>query len=98
MNVSVVHGILPPSAVGQMRARGKDLKGKELPFFAAGISSVIHPRNPHIPTVHFNYRYFEVTQENGEKMVNELLTTLLNLIEYLHLHFILSGGSEGELI
>jgi len=68
VNVSVVHGVLPPSAVGQMRARGKDLKGKELPFFAAGISSVIHPRNPHIPTVHFNYRYFEVTQDNGEKM------------------------------
>jgi len=54
-----------------MRARGKDLKGKELPFFAAGISSVIHPRNPHIPTVHFNYRYFEVTQDNGEKMVTK---------------------------
>jgi len=68
VNVSVVHGTLPPSAVAQMRARGKDLKGKELPFFAAGISSVIHPRNPHIPTVHFNYRFFEVTQENGEKM------------------------------
>nr|CAG4639953.1 EOG090X04L5 [Daphnia pulex]SVE84816.1 EOG090X04L5 [Daphnia pulex] len=68
VNVSVVHGVLPVDAVRQMKARGKDLVGKELPFFAAGISSVIHPSNPHIPTVHFNYRYFEVTQENGEKM------------------------------
>ncbi|KAF9805247.1 hypothetical protein IEO21_09116 [Rhodonia placenta] len=33
-----------------------------LPFFAAGISLVIHPRNPHAPTVHTNYRYFEVTE------------------------------------
>ncbi|KAH9987084.1 Coproporphyrinogen III oxidase [Russula vinacea] len=32
-----------------------------LPFFAAGLSLVIHPRNPHAPTVHLNYRYFEVT-------------------------------------
>lgn len=69
VNVSVVHGILPVDAVRQMKARGKELIGKELPFFAAGISSVIHPSNPHVPTVHFNYRYFEVTQENGEKMV-----------------------------
>src|SRR5699024_885214 len=30
------------------------------PFFAAGVSSVIHPRNPNIPTIHFNFRYFEV--------------------------------------
>ena len=61
-------GSLPADAVRQMRARGKELSGKDLPFFAAGISSVIHPRNPHVPTVHFNYRYFEVTMENGEKM------------------------------
>ena len=27
-----------------------------MPFFACGISSVIHPRNPHVPTLHFNYR------------------------------------------
>lgn len=27
-----------------------------VPFFAAGISSVMHPRNPHCPTMHFNYR------------------------------------------
>ena len=32
-------------------------------FFACGISSVIHPRNPHAPTMHFNFRYFET--ENG---------------------------------
>nr|CAG4643888.1 EOG090X04L5 [Lepidurus arcticus] len=67
VNISVVHGHLPAPAIAQMRARGKDLKGKSLPFFAAGISSVIHPRNPHVPTVHFNYRYFEVTDEEGSK-------------------------------
>jgi hypothetical protein len=28
-----------------------------VPFFAAGISSVMHPKNPHCPTMHFNYRW-----------------------------------------
>lgn len=32
-----------------------------------GVSSVIHPKNPHIPTVHFNYRYFEIEEEDGER-------------------------------
>lgn len=28
-------------------------------FKATGVSLVIHPRNPHIPTIHMNIRYFE---------------------------------------
>lgn len=70
VNISVVHGELPPAAVAQMRSRGKNLpSNKSLPFFAAGVSSVIHPQNPNIPTIHFNYRYFEVEvpdQQNPE--------------------------------
>jgi len=30
-----------------------------VPFFACGLSSVMHPKNPMAPTMHFNYRYFE---------------------------------------
>ena len=59
--------ICPPAAVEQMRSRGNDLKGNKFPFFAAGISSVIHPRNPFVPTLHFNYRYFEVQEESGKE-------------------------------
>ena len=45
VGVSVVHGLIPASAVAQMNARGKQLpEGQEMPFFACGISSVIHPR------------------------------------------------------
>ena len=32
------------------------LQDDRVPFFAAGISSVMHPWNPHCPTMHFNYR------------------------------------------
>lgn len=66
VNISVVEGKLPPDAVKQMRSRGKMLpEDVELDFFAAGVSSVIHPRNPHVPTIHFNFRYFEV-EHNGQ--------------------------------
>nr|CAG4640793.1 EOG090X04L5 [Eulimnadia texana] len=99
VNVSVVHGNLPPSAVAQMRARGKDMKGNTLPFFAAGISCVIHPRNPHIPTVHFNYRYFEVTEENGNKLWwfgggTDLTPYYLNEDDVRHFHSELKKACE----
>lgn len=68
VNISVVSGTLPAAAVQQMRSRGKQLGEGPLPFFAAGISAVIHPRNPMVPTIHFNYRYFEVDDlTTGEK-------------------------------
>lgn len=67
VNISVVSGTLPNEAVQQMNTRGKKLEGDKLPFFAAGISAVIHPRNPMVPTIHFNYRYFEVTANDGKK-------------------------------
>uniref|UniRef100_A0A8C4WV35 coproporphyrinogen oxidase n=1 Tax=Eptatretus burgeri TaxID=7764 RepID=A0A8C4WV35_EPTBU len=70
VNVSVVHGKLPPAAAAQMRSRGHTLKAGPdglLPFVAMGVSSVIHPLNPHVPTMHFNYRYFEIQQIDGTK-------------------------------
>lgn len=64
VNVSVVYGHMPPEAVRAASARGvtRDVgygPDDKIPFFAAGISSVMHPKNPMAPTVHFNYRYFE---------------------------------------
>ncbi|TFK68752.1 coproporphyrinogen III oxidase [Pluteus cervinus] len=66
VNISTVHGVLPPPAIRQMRADHTSMplpdRPEGLPFFAGGISLVIHPRNPHAPTVHANYRYFEITE------------------------------------
>ena len=54
INFSEVHGEeLPPSILNQK----PEAKGH--PWFATGTSMVLHPRNPYIPTVHLNYRYFE---------------------------------------
>ena len=69
VNISVVHGILPPAAIKQMRADHTSMPLPDspngLPFFAAGLSLVIHPKNPHAPTVHANYRYFEITSPSS---------------------------------
>lgn len=74
VNISVVHGRLPPPARAQMKSRGRELipiPGEGDPeFYAVGISSVIHPRNPNVPTIHFNFRYFEVTSWNPETKQN----------------------------
>jgi coproporphyrinogen III oxidase len=35
-------------------------------FFATGVSLVVHPRSPLVPTVHLNVRYFELTDEAGQ--------------------------------
>jgi len=54
VNFSEVFGSqLPPSIVKQH----PDAVGET--FYATGTSMVLHPRNPYIPTVHLNYRYFE---------------------------------------
>ncbi|MEB3232853.1 MAG: oxygen-dependent coproporphyrinogen oxidase, partial [Leptolyngbyaceae bacterium] len=54
VNFSEVWGdTLPPAILSQRpEAAGHG-------FYATGTSMVLHPRNPYIPTVHLNYRYFE---------------------------------------
>ncbi|KAK5819870.1 hypothetical protein PVK06_024900 [Gossypium arboreum] len=59
VNISVVYGVMPPEAYRAAKASAADQKPGPVPFFAAGISSVLHPKNPFAPTLHFNYRYFE---------------------------------------
>ncbi len=41
-----------------------DLIGAE--FEALGVSSVIHPDNPFVPTSHMNVRYFQATKPDGD--------------------------------
>ncbi|CAK5269902.1 unnamed protein product [Mycena citricolor] len=67
VNISIIQGSLPPAAIKQMRADHTSMPLPEnpeggLPYFVAGISLVIHPRNPNAPTVHANYRYFEISE------------------------------------
>lgn len=62
VNISAVHGKLPDSMQ-------KLFNVGEADFFACGLSLVIHPKSPMVPTVHANWRYFEMYDENG-KIIN----------------------------
>ena len=58
VNISEVFGTLPESMVQQLQVKHNS-------FFACGISLVLHPINPFVPTVHANYRYFELYDQDG---------------------------------
>ncbi|WP_110657684.1 oxygen-dependent coproporphyrinogen oxidase [Salinicola halimionae] len=63
VNFSHVYGEkLPPSA----SAARPELAGRS--FHAVGVSWVLHPRNPHVPTVHGNIRFF-IADKAGEEPV-----------------------------
>ncbi|MGZ3852638.1 MAG: oxygen-dependent coproporphyrinogen oxidase [Flavisolibacter sp.] len=59
VNTSVVFG----DVTDAMRS-GLNIKGVK--WFACGLSLVIHPFNPFVPTVHCNYRMFELYNEQDE--------------------------------
>lgn len=56
INTSVVHGAVTPALAQQLKTGGEN-------FFACGISVVLHPLSPMVPTVHANFRYFEVEDD-----------------------------------
>lgn len=58
VNISAVHGKLPKSMQAYFKVGNVN-------FFACGLSLVIHPKSPMVPTVHANWRYFEMYDENG---------------------------------
>ena len=61
VNFSHVHGEgLPPSAT----AARPELAGRS--FQAMGVSLVIHPRNPYVPTSHANVRFFIAEKEGAD--------------------------------
>lgn len=59
VNISEVFGELPESMQQYFGV-------KDANFFACGLSLVLHPKNPFVPTVHANWRYFEMYNKEGE--------------------------------
>lgn len=58
VNISEVFGELPESMQAYFGV-------KEANFFACGLSLVLHPLSPMVPTVHANWRYFEMYDKQG---------------------------------
>ncbi|PSQ68577.1 MAG: coproporphyrinogen III oxidase [Bacteroidetes bacterium QH_1_64_81] len=59
VNTSAVHGPLP-------ERMAREFEVEEAPFYATGLSLVVHPQSPHVPTVHANFRYFAL----GDDLMN----------------------------
>lgn len=59
VNISGVNGKLPKSMQTYFKVGDVD-------FFACGLSLVLHPKNPMVPTVHANWRYFEMYNNTGK--------------------------------
>jgi coproporphyrinogen III oxidase len=59
VNTSIVFGDVTDLMRTQLKINGAK-------WFACGLSSVIHPSNPLVPTVHCNYRMFELYNENDQ--------------------------------
>ncbi len=58
VNTSVVFGEVTPLMRDQLKIEGDR-------WFACGLSLVLHPMDPFVPTVHCNYRMFELEDRQG---------------------------------
>ncbi|ORX90280.1 coproporphyrinogen III oxidase-like protein [Basidiobolus meristosporus CBS 931.73] len=101
VNISLITGTLADGTVRNMRSRGKELKGDgPFHYFAAGLSLVLHPHNPMAPTVHLNYRYFEVNDEKGQLICSwfgggsDLTPSYLFEEDATHFHNVLKSTCE----
>ena len=74
VNISEVFGSLPESMQKQLGVSHTD-------FFACGISLVLHPKNPMVPTVHANFRYFEL-YDDDKNVVDQWFGGGLDLTPY----------------
>ena len=63
VNFSIVQGNKMPKSATALRPK---LEGRK--YTALGVSLVMHPENPYIPTVHLNVRFF-VAEESGKEPI-----------------------------
>ena len=64
VNTSIVHGLMEPSFGRQiLKESNSESEGREYRMWASGISLILHPRNPRVPTVHANFRMIQVNDK-----------------------------------
>jgi len=93
VNISHVWGEVTP----QMQQFLHIEKGQ---WSACGLSMVLHPDNPHVPTFHANWRYFELKDETGQ-IVNAWFGGGMDLTPYylykedaVHFHQVLKSALD----
>lgn len=62
VNFSAVHGPVPAFLLSEKEhSVTSSLPQEKHTFFATGVSIVLHPKNPMVPIIHMNIRYFEMS-------------------------------------
>lgn len=85
VNFSHVYGIMPDVLKSESRNANY--------FHATGVSIVIHPKNPYVPIIHMNVRYFCMSESEHSEIIDEwfgggidLSPAYPNIEDTLHLH------------
>lgn len=93
VNFSHVHGALPEVLKSETRTANY--------FNATGVSIVIHPKNPFVPIIHMNVRYFCMSETIDGTIVDEwfgggidMSPAYPNEEDTLHLHQILKNACD----
>jgi coproporphyrinogen III oxidase len=84
VNFSEVHGHMSPDFSAKLGG-----PNEELPFFATGVSLVIHPSSPMVPTTHANWRYLELGNTKWFGGGSDLTPYYLHDEDAVHFHSVL---------
>lgn len=87
VNFSEVYGDMAPEFA-------KQLPGEGTRFFAAGVSLVLHPKNPHIPTVHANFRLIQKGEASWFGGGADLTPYYPHLEDVVHFHRTWKGACD----
>src|SRR5215470_9983722 len=79
VNFSEVFGQMSPEFAAQVPGEGVD-------FTAAGVSLVLHPRNPKVPTVHANFRFLTKGTKSWFGGGADLTPYYANREDVIHFH------------
>lgn len=88
VNISSVSGVLPGNIASQLNVKSEN-------FAACGLSLVIHPFSPRIPTIHMNIRSFEM--ESGKKWYGggiDLTPYYPYRDDFIHFHSVMQNACE----
>ena len=87
VNFSSVSGQLPTEVAAALPGPGRE-------FRAAGVSLVLHPRSPMVPTTHANFRYFEKGEHAWFGGGADLTPTYLYRDDAVHFHRVFRDACE----
>lgn len=91
VNFSEVHGSLPPDMTLKLLG-----SAAEAPFYATGISLVMHPHSPLVPSVHANFRYLEVGDKKWFGGGTDLTPHVLFEEDAAHFHLTLKAACDAH--